>query len=430
MNASVADWTGKSLPESGTLMPRMAHAVVVRGELNGLGVIRSLARGGIPTVLVETTRLRAGAWSRFCRVKMVERLYGPGFVEDLLDLQREIGGRPVLILTDEMAVMTVSEHRDRLAGAFRFELPSHDMVTRLSDKALFQQFAEEQDLPVPRAASLRRDSDLAELSRLRFPVIVKPADKKPVYLGETERLHTIADLAQCEALCRRLLSTVGEIVVQEWIDGPDSNIFFSLFHRGRDSQSLTIFSGQKLVCNPPKTGSTAFCIAAPAVAAQLEALTTAYIELSAYRGLGSVEFKYDQVNQRFIIIEPTVGRTDWQEEIATLSGINIPLAAYRYEMGLPPAGPVDPKRPVAWQESLAHWKGRAALPGPMRVYDGYWRLRDPLPALVHYVNAIVKRLKRNDAGRRSALRLAAAAAQRAATRSNSKRLARITHDER
>jgi len=54
--------------------------------------------------LVETTRLRAGAWSRFCRVKMVERLYGPGFVEDLLDLQREIGGRPVLILTDEMAV--------------------------------------------------------------------------------------------------------------------------------------------------------------------------------------------------------------------------------------------------------------------------------------------------------------------------------------
>src|SRR5882724_1501792 len=368
-------------------MSRMAHAVVVRGELNGLGVIRSLARGGVPTVLVETTRLRAGAWSRFCRVKMVERLYGPGFVEDLLDLQREIGGRPVLILTDEMAVMTVSEHRDRLAGAFRFELPSHDLVTQLSDKALFQQFAEENDLPVPRTALLRHDSDLAKLSALQFPVIVKRADKKAVDLGETERLHTVADLAQCAALCRRLLSTVGEIVVQEWIDGPDTNIFFSLFHCGADPQSLTIFSGQKLVCNPPRTGSTAFCIAAPAVAERLEALTTAFIALSGYRGLGSVEFKYDATNQRFVIIEPTVGRTDWQEEIATLSGINIPLAAYRYELGLPPASAAGSKPPVAWQASIVHWKGRAALPAPMRVYDGYWRLRDPLPALVHYVNA-------------------------------------------
>jgi D-aspartate ligase len=129
----------------------MAHAVVVRGELNGLGVIRSLAREGVPTILVDTTRLRAGMWSRFCRVRLVKRLHGADFVRDLLDLQRELGGRPVLILTDEMAVTTVSEYRDLLAGAYRLQLPPANMVAALSDKARFQEFAELNDLPVPRA---------------------------------------------------------------------------------------------------------------------------------------------------------------------------------------------------------------------------------------------------------------------------------------
>src|SRR2546421_108274 len=194
-------------------MPRMTHAVVVRGELNGLGVIRSLARGGVPVVVVDTTHRHAGMWSRYCRAKRVERLHGTRFVHDLLELQRELGGRPVLILTDEMAVNTVSEHRDLLAKAYRFQLPSAEMVSVLGDKARFQEFAESNDLPVPRTAILKHDVDLAKLSGLQFPVIIKPADKRPVYRGETERLHLVGDLMRCEMLCRKLLHTVGELEI-------------------------------------------------------------------------------------------------------------------------------------------------------------------------------------------------------------------------
>src|SRR5205807_1118707 len=107
----------------GTSMAKMTPAVVVRGELNGLGVIRSLARGGVPTILVDTTRLHAGAWSRFCRVTLVKEFHGPALVQGLLALRRELAERPVLILTDEMAVLTVAEHIDLLAEAYRIELP-------------------------------------------------------------------------------------------------------------------------------------------------------------------------------------------------------------------------------------------------------------------------------------------------------------------
>jgi hypothetical protein len=51
-------------------------------------------------------------------------------------------------------------------------------------------------------------------------------------------------------------------------------------------------------------------------------------------GFGGIEYKRDARDGRFLIIEPTVGRTDWQEEVATLAGVNIPLMACRHELGL------------------------------------------------------------------------------------------------
>src|SRR5262249_744469 len=141
--------------------------------------------------------------------------------------------------------------------------PSPEAVTLLIDKARFQKFAEASGLPVPRTAVVAEVGDIAALKRLRFPVIVKPADKRAVYLNQTERLHTAQNLPESEPPCHRLLATAGEIVVQEWIDGPDRDILFTLFHQGSKPDALTMFSGRKIVCHPPKVGSTAFCTAAP-----------------------------------------------------------------------------------------------------------------------------------------------------------------------
>jgi len=367
-------------------------AVVVRGELNGLGVVRSLSRGGVPSIVVDTTRRHAALWSRSCRARIVDQLHGRGFVDSLLALQREIGGRPVLILTDEMAVNTVSENRSELEDAFRFDLPPPPMVSVLANKARFQEFAERHGLPVPHTIVLARESDLVKLRGLRFPVIVKPADKRPVYLGETERLHVIARIEDAEPLCETLLQAAGELVAQEWIEGPDSDIYFCLFCRGREHS--TMFSGRKILCHPPKVGTTAICLAAPEAADCLEIITSGFLDLCEYRGLGSLEFKWDARRKVFLIIEPTVGRTDWQEEIATLNGVNIPLAAYRGLMGLPAVGQTPPGRAAAWQESYAYWRGRAALPARLRVHDGYWRPDDPMPAFMFYGNAALDRLQR------------------------------------
>jgi predicted ATP-grasp superfamily ATP-dependent carboligase len=382
-------------------------AVVVGAELNGLGVVRSLARGGVPTIVVDTTYGRAAMWSRYSRPVIVEQLYGRKLVDGLMALQRDLDHRPALLLADEMVVHTVSTHREELKRAYQFELPSPDLVKILDNKARFHEFAGQHGLPVPRSIVVSRASDLEELCDLRFPVIVKPADKRLVYLRQTQRLHIAADFGEARELCHSLLQTVGEFVVQEWIEGPVSNIFFCLYYRGHDPARTTFFSGRKISSHPPRAGSTALCVAAPEVAEQLRSFTAAIIERCDYRGLGSLEFKWDPARRIFVVIEPTVGRTDWQEEVATLNGVNIPLFAYRDLVGLPNGQPACPSQPVAWQEAWHRWRGRSALKPRQPIYDGYWRAGDPMPSLAYYATEAAKL-----AGQTTRRLFAAAAAKR------------------
>jgi len=370
---------------------RCVPAVVVRGELNGLGVVRSLVKGGVQAIVVDTTLRHPAMWSRYARRHLLDQLSGRPFVDGLLRLREGLSEPPVLILTDEMAVSTVSEYRQELAPHYRFRMPSPAMVSTLSDKAAFQAFAEAHDLRVPRAIVVERDNDIDAISGLELPVIIKPADKRPVHLGQVERINWVDNAGDAMAVCHRMLRAAGTLLVQEWIDGPDSSIYFALFYCGATAQSRRLFFGRKIAASPPGLGSTAVCVPAAEATDLLQPLTEKFIALTDYQGLGSVEFKWDSRTRRFVIIEPTVGRTDWQEEIATFNGVNLPLAAYCHELDLPlPAETAV--NAAAWRESFLHLARCSEL--RESVYDGYWRFDDPLPALAFFGGLILRRSHR------------------------------------
>ena len=147
------------------------------------------------------------------------------------------------------------------------------------------------------------------------------------------------------------------------------------------------FTGRKLSIWPPDVGLTASLTAAPDVRHILQPLTEAFFERVSFVGMGGIEFKRDAGTGQFLMIEPTVGRADAQEEVATMHGVNIPFAAYLHEIGLwrcPGSNP-DPV-PVIWRDFWSHWRSsRGRRPRPAvklnrRVYDAYWRRDDPIPS--------------------------------------------------
>lgn len=370
-------------------------AIVVGAELNGLGVVRSLGRRRIPTVIVDSDRDRAAMYSRHAHRHLVRSLAGPQFVEDMVELGKRFERPPVLLLTAEESVHAVSEHRDLLSRWFRFQLPSQEGVKMLSSKADFHAFALEHGFPVPRTAILESAADIGLLSQLQFPCVLKPDDKRSVLNGQKDRAIRVATLAQATEVAENMLRTPGAIVAQEWIEGPESSIYFTLFYRGDGGTGTATFTGRKLSCYPRDVGSTAICVAAPQARETLEPLTLAFAERAGMDGMGSMEYKWDEINARFVMVEPTVGRTDWQEEIATLCGVNLPLHAYQHELSLPPSFETRSHNERAWRATVIDRAPAQLIPPGMRLVDGYFRWDDPLPALKFYcLNHPLRRLAR------------------------------------
>lgn len=362
-------------------------AVVVGADLNALGLARSLAAGDMPIVIVGDRSGGPAMDSRHGRKVGVAETAGEALLAALTDIASHAEEQPVLFLTEEKSVRTVSEHRERVQSAFRIRLPEHDRLMALMHKTGFQDLAEEAGSLLPRALPLKTTADLAAVAQLRFPCVLKPAKKDYAYGARFQKAYVVASIDDVRRLFDEIAPVMSDLVVQEWIEGDDSDIHFCLVYMGDRGELVSSFSGRKLRSWPRRIGGTASCISAPDHAADLERLTVEFFRAVGFSGMGSMEYKRDRRDGRFRMVEPTVARTDFQEEVATVNGVNIPLAAYLYETG----GERYRTQPVAvpkmWREPVTDkWarEGEDKHPEdglPHTVCDAYFRVDDPMPWL-------------------------------------------------
>jgi predicted ATP-grasp superfamily ATP-dependent carboligase len=306
----------------------------------------------------------------------------------------------VLILTQEASVATVSVERDRLSSAYHFSLPHHAVMADLLDKLRFQALAELHGYPVPRAVRLTNSVGVDALRDLRFPCVLKPTTKHPEYGKRFAKAYKVATIDDVASLWSSMQEIINEIVVQEWVEGSDSDVYFCLQYRPPKGGAGLSFVGRKICQWPVLVGGTASCIPAPEAGAELISLTDRFFGVVGFVGVGSMEYKRDRRDGKFYMIEPTVGRTDYQEEIASLNGVNIPLAVYRGELGAALPDPVEVKPPRAWRDPMGYARARmAGAPDPMlrlspdiKTCDAYFRLDDPLPYVALKLQALRRRL--------------------------------------
>jgi len=375
-----------------------ALAVVAGGELNGLGVVRSLARADVAALFLDTDTRRATMQTRFAHKREVAALSGPLFLAELKRLRAELDHDPVLFLTQEAGVATVAEVHAEIAKSFRISMPPLATMRMLMDKTLFQTQAEALGFAVPRSVRLHRGDEGAAVETLRFPCVLKPAAKSPDH--RLPKAHRLGDAAAARALWRDLDGRVDCAILQEWIEGADSDVYFCLQYRARSGE-IASFTGRKTCQWPPLVGGTATCMPAPEAEAELTATTNRFFEAVGFIGMGSMEYKRDRRDGRFLMVEPTVGRTDFQEEIATLNGVNIPYAAWLGEQARPLRGYGHAAAPTAWRDPFGHHNAvktgasdaLAAIAPGMKVADAYFRALDPAPHFLARLEPVGKRLR-------------------------------------
>ncbi len=367
-------------------------ALVVGLGLNGLGVVRSLAAAGIRVHAFDDT-MGPFASTRY-GTKAKAPLAGEGLIEALAAYRARLDHDPVLFLTREDGVATVAANRDRIPG-YHIAMPGRDVVEAMVNKDRFMPIAARAGLNVPRTVTLRSADDVALLGKLTPPLIVKPSEHVAAYQAQFKKAYVFENAEAAAPTIPDMLAAAGELVAQEYVPGDDGSVYFCLAYFSADSDMLAAYTGYKTASWPPRVGGTAGCAPAPEAHARLAADTQAFFAAARFQGMGSLEFKRHAQTGEFYMIEPTACRTDYQSELATLNGVNLPAVQFADQMRRPLPN-AQPAHRFGWRDPGAVASG-AVVPKSgtgWRAVDALWRSDDPGPWLAAGRSRFARKLSR------------------------------------
>ena len=310
---------------SGELKP----AVVLDLGYGGYGVVRSLVRYGIPVIGFCNQRRMPEYRTKLCDRKV----YFNGESDLKEKLRQTVSGlphKPVLFVTTDSYVNFIIENREFIDENFLIHLPSNEVLKLLLDKTAFTEYARQHNILIPRTHNLFNPEDLAQIAEtLSFPVILKPFVRTSAWreakLSKAYYLNTNDELKK---LYGKINSIESRLMVQEWIPGGDSNVYYCLVYFNDQSDCLASFTGYKIRQWPVGTGTA--CSTAPVEDPFVTERTIEILQQLKYCGFGSIEFKLHDLNGKYYLIEPTVGRVEQIGYVATINGVNLPLSCYNY----------------------------------------------------------------------------------------------------
>jgi len=312
-----------------------SKAVVLGISGNGLGIVRSLGRRGVEVVVVSDTDCSANLFSRYISEKWF--LYGSesALVDELLIRGESFTEKPVLFPVRDATVLALADRLDEVRRYYHLVMPPSEIVKKSLCKTTFYQMAEEFGLSVPRTFSVKNQNEISELpADVKYPVIVKPEYRSDSYIANVSGKAFIAKNKDDMFGCYGNFSEYqAEAIIQEYIPGSDSDLYFCFQYYKKNNNLTASLCGRKIRQYPPSCGSTSSCevVRNP----EVEEITTRFFKKIDYVGPCSMELKRDPRDGRFYLIEPTVGRLDWNNAFAEGNGLPIPFMNYLDALDLP-----------------------------------------------------------------------------------------------
>jgi D-aspartate ligase len=310
-----------------------AGGIVIGGDYQGLGIVRSLGRRGIPVCVIddEASIARASRFSK--RAIRAPNLRDEPSTLDTLDAVRRAHGLEgwVLFPTREETVAALARNRSLLAQSFRVPTPGWDTIRHAWDKRETYRLAQQLGIPTPRTWSLREEGELRSID-VRGPVVIKPAIKEHFFYAT----HAKAWRADTESDLRRHLrqasSIVGleEILIQELIpgDGHQQYSYCAFFKDGEAVASMTVRRRRQ---HPSDFGRASTYVETVEPAA-LEEPSVRFLRAIGYYGLVEVEYKLDPRDGEYKLLDVNP-RTWGYHSVGPAAGVDFPYLLFRDQLG-------------------------------------------------------------------------------------------------
>lgn len=370
-------------------------AIILGGDYQGLGIVRSLGRRGIPTCIIDDEH-SISRFSKYCR----HSAHVAGLREErqildaVLSTTRRLGLEGwVLYPTREELVAAISRHRAELQPLLRIPTPEWESVRWAWDKRNTYQLSQSLGIPTPATFYPQNPDQLDQLSRLNPPFALKPAVKENfIYATKVKawRADSHGDLRALFDKATQLIEP-GEIMIQEYIPGGGAQqySYCAFFRNGEPVGKLV---AQRRRQHPFEFGKSSTYVETVDIPI-LEDYSERFLRACNYYGLVELEYKLDPRDRQYKLLDVNA-RTWGYHSIGAAAGVDFSYMLYADQVGLP-VTPCRGRPGVAWVRTTTDLSSSlvAILKGDLTL-GSYWAsirkrpaeavfsLDDPLPGFM------------------------------------------------
>ncbi len=300
----------------------------------GLAVGRSLGRNGIKVYGLDFNK-DIGFYSKYIKGEICPHPINEEkrFIEFLVSFGKNIGVKPVLFITSDDYLNSVSKNVEYLDRYFYINLPDNSLLKQITNKYKQYQLAEKNLIPVPYTfqPDSKKDIDLIVNKKL-FPYFIKALDVtlwRKVF-GGTKKGFIVKNEEELRKVLSEIISKGIKVIVQEVISGEDTNHFKYCTYISKRGKPILHFTLQKIRQYPIHFG-VGSCVKS-IENKELEKLGEKFFKYIGFTGVGSAEFKLDNKDGKFKLIE--LNPRYWQQNsLAEKCGMNFPINQYQDSIG-------------------------------------------------------------------------------------------------
>ena len=308
-------------------------AVVVGGDYQGLGIVRSLGRRKVPVCVIDDEHSIA----RFSRYA-THTVAVPSLRQEreTVDAVMEIGQRLglegwVLYPTRDETVAAFARHKPLLTSIFCVPTPPWETIKWSWDKRNTYNLAGELGIPTPRTWYPQSVEDLEQIT-IEPPFTIKPAIKERFFYATKAKAWRANSRRELRELFLKAMAHVapGEAMIQDLIpgDGRHQLAYCAFFKEGRAIGSMVVCRRRQ---HPPEFGRASTFVETIELPI-LEELSERFLRAIDYYGLVELEYKLDPRDGQYRLLDVN-GRTWGYNSLGGGAGVDFPYLLFADQTG-------------------------------------------------------------------------------------------------
>lgn len=304
-------------------------AVITGGDFQALAVLRSLAKRGIPVIMLDNEHCisKYSIYKKkfFKAPPLSEHELYLNFLRDLAKKENIKGW--IIIPNSDAAVHVLSKYKPILEEYYRIPTPDWNVIQNVYIKKNTYQLAEKNGIPIPETFYPASLEELLEMN-LQFPLVIKPSIRDNFYSKVKTKAFLINDQKELIKTYQQVSLVIdkSEILVQEFITG-GPNQLYSCCPFFKDGKILTSITAKRSRQHPMDFGHASTFVELVDIP-EIAQIAEKFLRSIGYYGFGEVEFMYDINSGQYKLIEVNPRVWGWHS-IAIAAGADFPYFLYQ-----------------------------------------------------------------------------------------------------